>query len=129
MNKLVKGDRLSGRAGSPVRRHVALKIIKLGMGRVIARFEALNGRRWPPDIAKVDAGATVIQWCAVELTLLRFELFAARPSSHIRKGNHHRDLKPSNILVADWMAGRRPKLLTSGLPRSVHGRAATDNGL
>jgi len=110
----------------PLRRQVALKIIKLGMDtrQVVARFEA----EWQalalmdhPNIAKVlDAGATEIgrPYFVMELvrgiritdycdqrnlsTKERLELFMqvcqAVQHAH-QKGIIHRDLKPSNILV------------------------------
>jgi hypothetical protein len=110
----------------PVRRHVALKLIKPGMDtrQVVARFEverqalALMDH---PHIAKVfDAGMTtsghpyfvmewvrgipITQYCdRHQLTLKqRLELFVqvcqAVQHAH-QEGIIHRDLKPSNILV------------------------------
>ena len=111
----------------PVRRRVALKIIKLGMDtrQVVARFEAERqalALMDHPNIAKVlDAGATETgrPYFVMELVrgipiteLLRPEQSrhppngstcssrSARPSStRTRKGIIHRDIKPSNILV------------------------------
>src|ERR1051326_6833677 len=110
----------------PIRRKVALKVIKLGMDtrHVIARFEAERqalALMDHPNIAKVhDAGATVTgrPYFVMELvrgaritdycnerkvpTRKRLELFAqvcqAVQHAH-QKGIIHRDLKPSNILV------------------------------
>jgi len=117
----------------PVRRKVALKIIKLGMdtGQVIARFEAERqalALMDHPNIAKVlDAGATaagrpyfvmelvkgkpVTQFCNewkldTEQRLLLFgEICSAINHAH-QKGIIHRDIKPSNILVT--LHGDRP---------------------
>ena len=110
----------------PVKRRVALKIIKLGMDtrQVVARFEverqalALMDH---PNIAKVlDAGATeagrpyfvmelvrgvkLTEYCDQNKlsTKQRLELFIpvcqAIQHAH-QKGIIHRDIKPSNILV------------------------------
>ncbi|MFN7669673.1 MAG: tetratricopeptide repeat protein [Planctomycetota bacterium] len=110
----------------PVRRRVALKIIKLGMDtkQVIARFEverqalALMDH---PNIAKVfDAGATesgrpyfamehikgvpIVAYCDREKlsTTERLQLFTSvcHAIQHAHgKGVIHRDIKPSNVLV------------------------------
>ena len=110
----------------PVRRQVALKIIKLGMDtrQVVARFEAERqalALMDHPNIAKVfDAGATdtgrpffvmelvkgipITQYCDQEKlsTQDRLDLFIgvcqAIQHAH-QKGIIHRDIKPSNILV------------------------------
>ena len=110
----------------PVRRRVALKIIKQGMDtrQVIARFEAERqalAMMEHPNIAKVlDAGATesgrpyfvmelvrgtpITAFCDEESldTHQRLALFqdvcSAVGHAH-QKGIIHRDLKPSNILV------------------------------
>src|SRR5262249_17885409 len=111
----------------PVRRKVALKIIKPGMDtrEVIARFEAERqalALMDHPTIARVlDAGATgtgrpyfvmelvrgipIIDYCdQQQLTPReRLELFLSvcQAVQHAHsKGIIHRDLKPSNILVA-----------------------------
>jgi eukaryotic-like serine/threonine-protein kinase len=110
----------------PVRREVALKIIKLGMDtkQVIARFEAERqalALMDDPNIAKVlDAGATdtgrpffvmerikgipITKYCDDNKldTQQRLELFiqVCRAIQHAhQKGIIHRDIKPSNILV------------------------------
>src|SRR5438874_4484661 len=110
----------------PIRRKVALKIIKPGMdsGQVIARFEAERQALTMmdhPNIAKVlDAGTTdagrpyfvmelvkgipITDYCdqARLSTRERLELFMlvcnAVQHAH-QKGIIHRDLKPSNVLV------------------------------
>ncbi len=112
----------------PLRRSVALKVIKLGMDtkEVIARFEAERqalALMDHPNIARVfDGGATdagrpyfvmelvrglpITRYCDEhELKpLQRIELFIAvcHAIQHAhQKGIIHRDIKPSNILVAE----------------------------
>src|SRR5262245_19630069 len=112
----------------PVRRRVALKIIKLGMDTrsVVARFEAERqalALMDHPNIARVfDGGATesgrpyfvmelvrglpITKYCdeSKMATRERLELFGqvCRAVQHAhQKGIIHRDLKPSNILVTE----------------------------
>src|SRR5436190_1962157 len=121
-------DEARTRAAEPVRRRVALKVIKLGMDtrQVVARFEAERqalALMDHPNIAKVfDAGATEAgrPYFAMELvpgmkltdycdrnhlsTEARLQLFSqvchAIQHAH-QKGIIHRDIKPSNILVGE----------------------------
>lgn len=133
----------------PVRRRVALKIIKLGMDtrEVIARFEverqalALMDH---PNIAKVlDAGETETgrPFFVMELvrgpklttycdehnlpTAERLELFClichAVQHAH-QKGIIHRDLKPSNILVTLHDGVPVPKVIDFGIAKATQGR-------
>jgi serine/threonine protein kinase/DNA/RNA endonuclease YhcR with UshA esterase domain len=125
----------------PVRREVALKVIKLGMDtrQVIARFEAERqalALMDHPNIAKVlDAGATdtgrpyfamerikgvpITKYCDDKKldTRQRLDLFMqvcqAIQHAH-QKGIIHRDIKPSNILVgapAPGPDGVKPRLI------------------
>jgi len=132
----------------PLRRQVALKIIKLGMDTksVIARFEterqalALMDH---PNIARVlDAGATDLgrPYFVMELvrgikitdycdqnrldTRRRLELFVqichAIQHAH-QKGIIHRDIKPSNILVTINDGQPIPKVIDFGIAKATGG--------
>ncbi|HUR57609.1 MAG TPA: protein kinase [Opitutaceae bacterium] len=133
----------------PVRRRVALKIIKLGMDTtsVVARFEAERQALAVmdhPNIAKVhDAGATetgrpffvmelvrgitITRYCDENrLTpTARLELFIkvcqAVQHAH-QKGIIHRDLKPSNILVTVNDGTPTPKVIDFGIAKATQGR-------
>ena len=133
----------------PVRRRVALKVIKLGMDtkQVIARFEAERqalALMDHPNIAKVlDAGATdtgrpyfvmelvrgikITEYCDQNnlSTLSRLELFIqvcqAVQHAH-QKGIIHRDIKPSNILVTLNDGVPLPKVIDFGIAKATHGK-------
>lgn len=133
----------------PVRRRVALKIIKLGMDTrsVIARFDAERqalALMDHPNIAKVfDGGATdtgrpffvmelvrglkITDFCAENgLSIVdRLELFIevchAVQHAH-QKGIIHRDLKPSNILVTLNDGVAVPKIIDFGIAKAIQGR-------
>ncbi len=130
----------------PVRRRVALKIIKPGMdtAQVVARFEAERQALAimdHPSIAKVlDAGATgsgrpyfvmelvkgvtITQYCdTVHLnTKERLELFIpvcqAIQHAH-QKGIIHRDVKPSNVLIAMQDGKPVPKVIDFGIAKAT----------
>jgi eukaryotic-like serine/threonine-protein kinase len=133
----------------PVRRRVALKVIKLGMDtrEVIARFEAERqalAMMDHPNIAKVlDAGATdtgrpffvmelvrgvpLTRYCDEHnsSTAERLELFIAvcHAIQHAhQKGIIHRDIKPSNILVALHDTVAVPKVIDFGIAKATAGR-------
>jgi eukaryotic-like serine/threonine-protein kinase len=137
----------------PVRRRVALKVIKLGMDTksVIARFEAERqalALMDHPNIAKVlDAGATdtgrpffvmelvrgiKITECCDQNNLTtehRLELFMqvchAVQHAH-QKGIIHRDLKPSNILVTLHDGLPVPKVIDFGVAKATSDQRLTD---
>jgi tetratricopeptide (TPR) repeat protein len=129
----------------PVRRKVALKILKAGMDtrQVVARFEAERQALAVmdhPGIAKVfDAGETggrpyfamelvkglpITQYCdeARLDTRERLALFArvchAVQHAH-QKGIIHRDLKPSNVLVAIHDGVAVPKVIDFGIAKAT----------
>jgi serine/threonine protein kinase len=140
----------------PVRRRVALKIIKLGMDtrQVVARFEAERqalALMDHPNIAKVlEAGATetgrpyfvmelvkgipVTRYCDQNKlgTARRLELFVqicqAIQHAH-QKGIVHRDIKPSNILVADRDGVPVPKIIDFGIAKATTDQRLTDKTL
>jgi len=130
----------------PVRRKVALKVIKLGMDtkQVIARFEAERqalALMDHPNIAKVlDAGATekgrpyfvmelvkgirITEYCDQNhlSTPERLGLFTqvcqAIQHAH-QKGIIHRDIKPSNVLVTLHDGKPVPKVIDFGIAKAT----------
>jgi non-specific serine/threonine protein kinase/serine/threonine-protein kinase len=130
----------------PVRRQVALKIIKRGMDtdRFVARFEAERqalALMDHPAIARVyDAGATeagrpylVMEYVpGVPITRFcdrkrldvseRLELFA-RVCDGVQHAHHkaviHRDIKPTNVLVDERDDNAFPKIIDFGLAKAV----------
>ncbi len=141
----------------PVKRKVALKVIKLGMDtkQVVARFEAERQALAimdHPNIAKVlDGGATdtgrpffvmemvrgikITDYCDREKlsTHQRLELFiqdcAAIQHAH-QKGIIHRDIKPSNVMVTlDTANEPMPKAIDFGIAKATGGQQLTDKTL
>src|SRR4030095_15822977 len=133
----------------PIRRRVALKIIKLGMDTrsVIARFEAERqalALMDHPNIARVlDAGATetgrpyfvmelvygvkITDYCDQKRVNMRerLDLFVqvcnAVQHAH-QKGIIHRDLKPSNVMVTMHDGVPVPKVIDFGIAKATEQR-------
>ncbi|HEV8148612.1 MAG TPA: serine/threonine-protein kinase, partial [Gemmatimonadales bacterium] len=139
----------------PVRRRVALKVIRAGHNsrEVVARFEAERqalALMNHAGIAKVlHAGTTesgepffamelvrglpITQYCDIHRLPLaqRIELFIAvcRAVQHAhQKGVIHRDLKPSNVLVSEQDGVPQPKIIDFGIAKAV-GQQLTENTL
>jgi WD40 repeat protein len=130
----------------PVRRKVALKVIKLGMDtkQVVARFEAERqalALMDHPNIAKVlDGGATdtgrpyfvmelvqgvpITEFCdknclgAQERIKLFIQVCQAIQSAH-QKGIIHRDLKPTNVLVTLNAGVPMPMVIDFGVAKAT----------
>ncbi|VGO19773.1 serine/threonine-protein kinase [Pontiella sulfatireligans] len=134
---------------APLRREVALKIVKLGMDtkEVLGRFEVERqalARMDHPNIAQVyDAGVAetgrpyfvmelvrgvpFLEYCDRHRLPLseRIQLFRqvcdGVQHAH-QKGILHRDLKPSNILVCEENGKPLPKVIDFGVAKSLEGR-------
>lgn len=131
----------------PIRREVALKVIKAGMDSadIIARFEAERqtlALMDHPNIASVlDAGTAggrpyfvmelvkgvpITDYCDQHRLTVRqrLELFilvcSAVQHAH-QKAILHRDLKPSNILVAEVDGKPVPKVIDFGIAKALAG--------
>ena len=130
----------------PIRRTVALKVIKLGMDskQILARFEAERqalAMMNHPSIARVfDAGTTetgrpyfamelvrgvpITEYCdeksltTSERIALFFKVCHAVQHAH-QKGIIHRDIKPSNVLVTIHDAEPVPKVIDFGIAKAT----------
>jgi serine/threonine protein kinase len=124
----------------PVRRRVALKVIKLGMDtkQVVARFEAERqalAMMDHPNIARVfDAGATESGRPFFVMELVK----GIRINDYCDKANLstnerlnlfiqvcqaiHRDIKPSNILITLHDGVPVPKVIDFGIAKAIEGR-------
>jgi eukaryotic-like serine/threonine-protein kinase len=139
----------------PVKRRVALKIIKPGMDslQVVSRFEAERqalSLMDHPHIAKVlDAGLTeqgrpyfvmelvkgqpITEYCDEHQLTPRQRLELLLPVCHAiqhahQKGIIHRDIKPSNVLVAEYDQKAVPKVIDFGVAKAI-GQPLTEDTL
>jgi serine/threonine protein kinase len=130
----------------PVRREVALKIIRPGMDSalVAARFaaerQALSLMDHPNIARVVDAGTTtsdrayfvmelvqgepINRYCDARRLSVRQRMQLMVPVCHgiqhaHQKGVIHRDIKPSNILVADGPGAPVPKVIDFGIAKAT----------
>ncbi|MBN2507070.1 MAG: serine/threonine protein kinase [Verrucomicrobia bacterium] len=140
----------------PVRRRVALKVIKLGMDTrsVVARFEAERqalALMDHPNIAKVfDAGTSetgrpffvmelvrgirITDYCdrnklPLEQRLILFTKVCHAIQHAHQKGIIHRDVKPSNILVTLHDGIPVPKVIDFGIAKATNQQRLTDKTL
>ncbi|MFC1637009.1 protein kinase [Planctomycetota bacterium] len=131
----------------PVKRQVALKVIKPGMDskQVIARFESERqalALLEHPNIAHVfDGGTTesgrpyfvmelvrglpITEYCDrrklhVEERLEVFQQVCEAVQHAHQKGIIHRDIKPSNILVLEEQDKAIPKIIDFGIAKAIH---------
>jgi len=130
----------------PIKRQVALKVIKPGMDskRVIARFEAERQALAlldHPNIAQVyDAGTAesgrpffvmecvkgtpITEFCdrhtlSLEQRLRLFQQVCQAVQHAHQKGIIHRDIKPSNILVSTEDDRATPKIIDFGVAKAI----------
>ena len=130
----------------PIRREVALKLIRRGLDtdRIVARFDSERqalARMDHPSIARVlDAGASadgrpyfvmeLVQGAPItdysdreKLTLrerIKLAIAVCHAVQHAhQKGIIHRDLKPSNILVASQDGTHIPKVIDFGIAKAI----------
>ncbi len=130
----------------PIRRMVALKLVKAGMDsrQVLARFESERqalARMTHPNIARIlDAGTSedglpffvmeyvpgepITAFCDARRLPLRDRLGLFRQvcdavqHAH-QKGVIHRDMKPSNVLVSELDGKPTPKIIDFGVAKAV----------
>ena len=134
---------------APVRRQVALKVIKLGMDtrQVMARFDAERQALAildHPNIARViDAGATetgrpffvmelvtgtpITEYCDQQRMTVRQRVELLEPVCQAvqhahQKGIIHRDLKPGNVLVSVVDGKAVPKIIDFGIAKAIDQR-------
>ncbi len=130
----------------PIKRKVALKIVKPGMDsqRVIARFEAerqalallhhsgiaqvydagTTEARRPYFVMELVTGIAITDYCdqhklAIEERLELFLLVCEAVQHAHQKGIIHRDIKPSNILISLADDNAAPKIIDFGIAKAL----------
>ncbi len=131
----------------PIRRRVAVKVLKPGMDtqKVLARFElerqALSGMDHPGITRILDAGSTdtgrpyfvmelvkgiaITDYCrdyrlsALDRIHLVIQVCKAIQHAH-QRGIIHRDIKPSNVLVSQVDGHPQPKIIDFGIAKLVN---------
>jgi serine/threonine protein kinase/tetratricopeptide (TPR) repeat protein len=138
----------------PVRRRVALKIIKPGMDthQVVARFESerralalmahpniahlIDGGATPSGrpyfVMELVSGAPITEFCDKNQYSApqRLELFVSvcRAVEHAhRKGIIHRDIKPSNVMVTEDDGTAVVKIIDFGVAKAIGVRLGEDS--
>ena len=131
----------------PIRRRVAIKLLKPGMDtqKVLARFElerqALAGMEHPGITRILDAGVAdsgrpyfvmelvkgtaITDYCRVHhvqpLDCIQLMILVCSAIQHAhQRGVIHRDIKPSNILVAQSDSGPMPKIIDFGIAKLIN---------
>lgn len=138
---------------TPVKRRVALKLIKPGLGsrEILARFEAERqalALMEHPNIARVfDAGSTpegqpyfamewvhgdtVVHYCDEHRLSIReriqlfLQICSGIQHAH-QKGIIHRDIKPSNLLVGEVDGKPVPKIIDFGVAKALADHSGED---
>ena len=140
----------------PVRREVAIKVIKLGMDtrQVLGRFnqerQTLASLEHPGIATFLDAGVgpdgrpffamelihgePITTWCEKRHSpiheRLRLFLLVCQAVQHAhQRGIIHRDLKPTNILVTSLESLPVPKVIDFGIAKAVNADKFTDQTL
>jgi serine/threonine protein kinase/tetratricopeptide (TPR) repeat protein len=130
----------------PIRRQVALKLIRPGMdsAHVIARFEAerqaltmmdhvniarvfdagSTAKGQPYFVMELITGVTLVRYCnenqlSIRQRLALFVSICQAVQHAHQRGVMHRDLKPSNILVAIQDGQPVPKVIDFGLAKAI----------
>ena len=135
----------------PVRRRVAIKVIKLGMDtrEVVARFEmerqtlaimehpgiarmldaGVTAEGRPYFVMEYVSGQTLLTYCdrtrlSVSQRLDLFLLICQAVQYAHQKAIIHRDLKPSNVLIGEVNGRPEPKIIDFGIAKAVASRAS-----
>jgi serine/threonine protein kinase/Tfp pilus assembly protein PilF len=148
------GEVWIAKQSEPVKRKVALKLIKAGMDSksVVQRFEqerqalammdhpniakvldgGLTANRRPFFVMELVNGLSLTRFCdEAKLSIReRLEIFVpiCQSVQHAhQKGIVHRDLKPSNILVINIDGKPTPKVIDFGVAKATSGRLTEDS--